>query len=367
MLRHITPHTIHEADIAVFRAWPDGSPMAGPNSDHRNTLPIGTCKSSLSITTNIAESTTEKFGDWSHAATPTEDTYTIAITQPFSSWLDNTTPVTPRIHPTTNLIIVIRFFDPTSEQWKLYQFFYARLTQHSITSDDQVLNTPTTFTATWLEDTAGPETTKPPLEPYIRGVVQWEHDGKIIPCFHFDPETETWTMAPENNFLDDLGNPHQYAYIGPDEANPNNAIIKFIQAFTEPFDTTADPTAIHRQNIIWQDTLALTIYPHTHPLHGLNPESGHTLQLSGCPTIIADTPSAQHLTHPTLRLRYLRRTYATITQRTICIPKIQQNTPPEPFIDNHFRIAGSGPVNPANNYKGLTLLPHTAYLDGILR
>ncbi len=367
MIQLTAPYSFLEGEIAIFYSNPDGTPLRDPNTSEI-LAPIGQCHASV----EISESTTPKeptCANWSQN-TPNKkhSQLTATISSQTYAYNDRGNNIISQLHPSSEYILVIRTYDKLHGNWKLIQLHHAHLNDQKSASDISSDNDSFSLRASHLESFAGNtnQAALPPLTPQLMATVEWCHQGKTIPCFHYNPTSETWQESPLNAFIPTgEAESQRYCYVGPDANNPTQAIIKYLTLNTT--EATSAGNDLPRTGLTFTETLALTIGNHLNPSHhGLKTAVGHTLQLLGCPEPISSHPSASHWPHPLLRFRFLGRIYATISHGIIAIPSITTatiTTPPP--LDPPIWIAPNGTLNPETGHTGLLLLPHTGILDGI--
>lgn len=372
MLTFETPHLFTDAKVAVYHAWEDGYPLAGPAGDYRTAEPVAQCTANVSISHDLTYSP-DAFAKWSNVDQYVKSSYTVSIDGKHTPWVDHLNEKlnhrTPFTSGESHLIVIIRIYNEETGDWSHLQFHHARIQSDSIGSDS-FLTTAKTFLSQWLEQDHGNTSSKalPAMTPIIKGVVEWVHQGRVIPVLNYDPLTQVWTSTEENNFTDEETEiDYQYAYIGPDIAQPEIAHISYLGAYTTPANDPSPSETLDLHKIGWEWITALRIYDHTHATKlGVEPGAFHTFQLLGCPEPVTRDSSARSWQHPQLIFRYLMRRYVTITHGVIAIPSIEENTVPVPHLALPFRIATENGDNPATQNHGLTLLPHAGYLDGVV-
>lgn len=360
------PFTFLEGKVAVFYANADGTPLRDPNTNEIK-APVAQCHASVQISSNTTEQTSS-LANWTGAMPNTKRaTWTAKISHITAAYKNSQGNIASLIPPDTFLILVVRHYDKISGNWTLLQLHHAHLADDdstgSINSNQDSISIRAGHREVFTGNTS--QATLPPLTPRCYATVEWEHNGLVIPCFHYDPDTETWHENPLNSFTP-TGETEsvRYAYIGPDADHDTQALVKYLAIRTK--EGTPAGNQMPRSGLEFFTTTALTIGNHTNGTHhGIVLNDGHELQTLGCPEPVEALASSNHWSHPTLRFRFLSRIYASISHGTIAIPSITTAidglTPP---FDTPIWIAPNGTPNPATGFTGLTLLPYTGILDG---
>lgn len=361
------PYIFLESEIALYHAHEDGTPLRDPLTQEI-AAPVAKCLASGEVTASHTAGVAGS-GDWRGIAPPTQHAeWNATVTYTTGAWREDGTPVSSSLSPDANYILVIRTHDEAMGNWELVQLHYARVTSHSTKGDTRSSADSFSLTAGHKEVFSGNTATDelPPLLPRVVATVEWEQAGRTIPCFYYDPATETWSESPLNRFTPPGGSPVRYCYVGPDADDGTQAIIQYLAAYTTT--QTPEGNQLPRTGITHSTVTAAIIGNHLNAVHhGLRTSGRHSLQTLGCAEPVAAHPSSAHWQHPLIRFRHLRRVYCTITHGVIAIPSVQTATADTiPPLDPPIIIAPAGDPNPQTGHTGITLLPHTAILDGTI-
>ena len=361
-----SPYTFFEAEIALFYAYENGTPLRDPTTLEIK-APAASCIGSISISSSpkLSEGS---LGDWQGRAKPTEHkTWRATVSYQDGAWREQGERISSILSSNSDFILMIRFHDEVNGNWDSHQFHYCSLDSQESSHDPSNSTQSFTLQAGHRETFSGntSQAALPELTPQVLGRVEWIQAGNVVPCLFYDPFTETWSESGLNSFTVPGESPKRYCEISPDPSNANETYVKMLIAATTEQTPTGNQQV--RTGITYETSTCFTIGNHNSPTnHGIRMGPGFALQKLGCPEPIRDHVSATHWQHPRLVFRYLKRIYCTISQGVVAVPSI---TPAAldiiPALDDPFLIAPTSGNNPATGYTGITLLPETAILDGI--
>lgn len=356
----ISPWTIHEAEIALWPAWRDGTPFRGPGAGRELPSPLLHCKSSLSITETFEESSPTA-GRWMVADTSAGSSWQISISFPDGVLADSFGRLMSRVTPGGFRILTIRFLDEATGHWTLLSFYYVTPATDTVSDADQILSRTLALKSTWLEEQVGTASV-PSLTPALKGRLEWVCGPQCVHAMTYDPATETWSSTTHNL----TGDGSRYITLTPiDEDANSDLILGLYLPRVIPVDSPG--TALDTLGVNWQNTVALRVGSHlSSHHHGLVLQAGHTLQAIGIVEPLYMLPQSRVFDEPIAVFRYLRRIYATLGHGVLAVPRLLPATAPPSSTDPAFRLAVPGPANPGTGHSGLVLLPDGAWLDGTL-
>jgi hypothetical protein len=354
-----SPWTLHEAELALWPAWQDGFPFHGPGNGRDAPSPLLSCKASLSISASF-DNLPSPAQNWTAAPMVRAASYQIAIAFPDGVLADAAGRLMAGIHPGGYRILTVRFFDESSQAWTLWSFYHVTPSADATADSAERMVRTLTLDSKWRQERVG-QGSMPSLYPTVLGEVDWICGTQCIHAMTYDPATETWSSTPRNA----TGDGSRYVTISPlNEDEGSDVIIAAYLPRIAPAATSGD--LLPRAAVNWQNTIAMKIGGHsaeTH--HGLTLQAGHTLQAIGIAEPLVRLPQSRVIDEPVVVFRYLRRVYATLGHGVFAVPRLNVQAPPVTH-DPAFRIAPTGPANPATGHSGIVLLPNGAWLDGTL-
>lgn len=349
MLR--TPWTLHEAEIALWPAWKDGTPYRGPGYARGTQSPLFACKASLTITETRTPSQPTGY-QWTGTEAMGETSYEIACTFLDGAYADKYSRVMSRRHHGGLHILTARWLDPAKGEWTCLRFFYVTQSTDAVSDAQQVMTRSVSLRASWLQETVGTGGTIPTLAPELLGQIDWVCGAEKVTAYLYDPATATWTSTPQNL----TGDGSRYVNLSPTSATPGSDLML----------TAYLPRLLPESNQIeWQNTRLMRIGNQDSTFHhGLSFPGGGNLQAIGIPEPLHHLSQDRMLEEPVVVFRFLRRVYATFGHATFAIPSLILNEAPPASHDAAFQVAVPGAPNPATGRTGLLIHPDGAWLDG---
>lgn len=333
----LNPFTVHEADVAVFYAWRDGRVIDGPMPRHLQSGMVAKFRASLNLTRKVDPARAHAFGDWRHPESAEDGLWTVEMTYPIGSVVDEGgAHVSSSMPAGEDMTVLVRFFDELNGHWRVFQFHHARRSADLTTAEQQELGINTLgFTAAWMEPFRGGNAADlPPLVPREWGVIEWIHGARRIPCHYYDPATDSWTETGEN-FRVDGGETLRYVTL---ETTAGLTTLSYLAPITAATTTAG---GIDASKLAWIDALAFAA-----DSSGLHPAHGWQVQTGGGPEPLTIPPSGRHWEHPRVVIRFLGRVYASLAHGTIATPALVTG-PPSPSIDPPIRLGPSLAMLPA--------------------
>lgn len=338
----IIPYTIHEAEIAIFHSWSDGKEIKGPMKRHLESGLVAKFNASLSFTRIAAGESMRAFGDWRKDQDTREDGWQITMSYPYGAIKDHDgTEVSSSLEIKADYIILVRFYDQDSQSWRMLQFHYARIDDNLPANETQeVIMNSLSFHAGWREEfKGGLASGLPDMTPRKWGVIEWVHQGRVIPCYYYDADTDAWMETDENPKLTDLGQTIRYVTL---ETTSGETTLSMLSPITE---TETLPSGVEIENLTWVNAQVFTS-----DSADLHLGQGWQLQTEGCPEPIKMPASSRHWEHPVVRVRFLSRVYGTFGHGTVAVPKLEYTAPPA-GIDTPIILGPSLAMLPTTTYQ----------------
>lgn len=314
------PFTVHEAEVAVFHAWGDGMRSAGPTPRHL-TQPAGeSFRAGLRISqAEGAAAGVGGFGEWRlHAPWPVSDgAWLVEMSAPLGTVWDDGAQVAALLPPGVPSIIVVRFRCRDTGVWRVYQFHDAVALPGDAGEDSQKVTRALRFSAGWLEEYKSG--TMPALEPRVRGVIEWRHLGRVVRCWEYDADANTWAEDAEN--LTTMEG-HAVRHVSLDWTGADVA-VSMLAAVTQETATAG----LQGVRIGWMDVQVFEV----NAAAGLVLAPGWVLEAQGCAEPLLLPESGRHWEHPRVVFRVLGRTHATARAGTFAMPSMNQGTPDMPM------------------------------------
>lgn len=357
MITTLTPWLLHDAEVALWPAWKDGMPQAGPAGRGRQE-PLFVAKSSLTITGNFEEAAVS--ADGTGARMPVASSWQISAEFPDGAMADEFGRVLSALPPGGYRILTVRWLDEPSGQWTKLSFYYVTPVSDGLADSGQIMARTVSLKSAFRQEKTG-SGLPPELDPVIVGEVDWVCGPRRITCLEYDPATETWSSLPENE-TGDGGS--RYVLLTPvtDEHGSDVILAAYLPRLT-PDD--ADGDKLRRASIKWQNTVVMRIGDDASSFHhGMVLQAGHALQAIGITEPLVKLPQDRVIDEPVIVFRYLDRVYATLGHGVFAVPRLLENTDPPVTHDPAFRIPIPGDPNESTGQSGLTLLPNGAWLDG---
>lgn len=322
MARIQRPFTVHEAEVAVWHAWGDGIPVAGPTPRHLN-LPV-TFRAGLRMAQGEGLETGGDFGEWrGRRAIPGDGEWTVEMSSPLGAAWDAGVQVDSLPPVGAPVVIVVRFFDRAAGLWRVYQFHDAFLAPADAGEDGQRMMRALRFAAGWREEFKSG--TMPGLEPRLRGVIEWRHLGRVVRCWEYDPVLDAWQEDAENVVTME-GVPVRYVTL--DSSVPGEVSVAMLAAVSQDGEMAGLQAAL----LGWKDVAVFTVGS-----SGLTLEPGWTLEAQGAAEPLLLPPSGRHWEHPKVVFRVLGRHHATACAGVFALPALQEGVPERP-MDLPLRI-----------------------------
>ena len=196
----IDPYTVHEAEVAVFHAWGDGAPVAGPFGRHLRPPIVDNFRAGLKISqVDVGEGEAGGFGDRRehHTELVGACDWVVEMSVPLGGLADDLgVQLAVFGVPGSPVVVVVRFRSADDGAWRLLQF-HDSLLQHSDCGDDaQRMMRTIKVSSGWCEEYKSG--VMPDLAPRIRGVIEWRHLGRVVRCWEYDAVDGTWVEDAEN-------------------------------------------------------------------------------------------------------------------------------------------------------------------------
>lgn len=357
MLR--TPWVIHDVEIALWPAWKDGMPFAGPGARSGGAEPLFRCKSSLSIVETF-EAGAVTGHDWRAAVPPAGSMWKISVGFPDGAHADEFGRVLARVEP-GGLRILTALFSDGGGEWTKLSFFYVTPDSDSSSDSGELIGRSVSLQSSWRSERVG--TGSPPgMAPEVRCEVEWVCGARRVTALTYDPLAEVWESTAQN----ETGDGSRYVTLGyvSEDEHADMVLAAYLPRI-EPAPVVGDELASHR--ISWQNTLLLRIGGHdSENHHGLSFPAGHALQAIGIVEPLVMYSQDRVIDEPVVVFSCLRRVYAVIGHGVLAVPSFVENEDPPLSHDPAIRLAVTGDANPATGQSGLVLLPSGAWLDGAL-
>lgn len=359
MIETITPWVLADAEVALWAAWKDGTPMTGPGAGRGAQKPLFIGTASLSIAGNYQDAQTP--ADGSGAMLPVDVTWQVNAEFPDGVMADEFGRVLSRLHAGGYLILTVLFHDETLGEWTKLSFYYVTPgTDTAADSGSQVMNRTVALKSMHLQEKVG-SGDPPALDPVVVGEVDWICGPMRVTALEYDPDAEVWTSLPRNLTGD---GDTRYVTLTPitDEDGADVILAAYLPRVV-PSEVVGDK--LPRSQVKWQNTVAMRLGNQESSFHhGLVLQAGHALQAIGIVEPLAKIPQDRALDEPVIVFRYLRRVYATLGHGVFAVPRLVENESPPVSHDHPFRIPITGDPNPETGQSGLVLLPNGAWLDG---
>jgi hypothetical protein len=350
-----SPWLIHEAEVALYPAWKDGMPFRGPGMPRGLPSPVFVCKSALSIT-ETRRSAAPDGHSWTAAVPKLESTWEISLTFLDGVFSDTVSRVMSRLPWGGQHILVVRFLDEETGEWSCFQWFYVTIETDGVSESSQAMARSLSLTSTWLQESVG-SATPPPMEPEIRGEVDWLCGPLRVTGLRYDPVAETWLSTPAN----ETGDGSRYVNLSPVTGTDDDiALSAYLPRISAGLQS---PPALPVAGVSWENQVLLRVGNHLSTFHGLSLSAGWTVQAMGIPEPLLTQPQDRMFEEPVIVFRCLRRIYAVLGHGVLAVPRLTVNEDPPLSHDYPIRLAIPGPANPATGQSGLTLLPDGAWLD----
>ena len=355
----LTPWTIHEADIALYPAWRDGMPFAGPGT-RGMPAPVFLAKTAISVSGTVRKGAASGH-NWSGAEPNLEVEWDITIAFPDGVFLDSVSRLASRLPTGGFHILVLRFLDEFSGHWSCFRYFYVTIEGDDAAESGEIITRTLRLKSTWVQESTG-SSAMPSMAPIVVGEVDWLCGSQRHTCLTYDPAAEEWTSLPRNDIGDGTT---RYVNFSPVEDSLADVAITAFFPRVLPGDQA--PPALPQAQIEWCNLVLARIGNHESAYHhGLVLSKGISLQTLGIPEPLLTYPQDRMLDEPVIIFRFLRRVYAVLGHGVLAIPALTQNGDAPFTHDYPFRLRVSTEPNPATGQTGLTLLPQGAWLDGTL-
>lgn len=353
-----TPWTIHEAEVALFPAWRDGMPFAGPGS-RGAAAPVFLAKAGLTITETPRHATSAAH-DWTGAQPTAESEYEITVAFPDGAFSDSLSRVHSHLPAGGLHVLVLRFWDESTSHWTLLRFFYVTIESDEGSVSGEVMARSMRLKSTWLQETTG--TGIPPaMVPQVLGEVEWVCGSRRITCLTYDPVAELWASTPQNATGSSGTLLVNFAPV--DGCSTDVALSAF---FPRVIAGAQASPALAQAAVEWSNLVLARIGNHASAVHHGLALFGLSVQAAGIAEPLCCLPQARMLDEPVIVFRYLRRVYATLGHGVLAVPALVCSGQMPFTHDPPFRLAIPGDPNPATGQSGLTLFPNGAWLDGAL-
>lgn len=317
-------YTVNEADFALFHGWRDGRAVNGPLDRHLACGLIAKFTTGLKISgVPDGEMPAPGFGEWRKfpgAKVPV--LWTVETSAPLAALFEGGVQVASLLPAGAPLILMVRFYSTETGRWRMFEFHDCEIGPVNAGDASENMMQVAQFRAGWREDLTGSSAgTLPPMVPRLRGVIEWRHLGRYVPCWYFDADANAWTENPEN--LDDSGD-EAVRYVSL-ETEDDGMKISYMAARTV---ATVDLVAgLPGVGIGWVDARALQVLDAGSS--GLTMEPGWAVQ-EGAAEPITLPPSGRRWEHPQVVFRFLGRIYATLSHGLFCVPSLSAGAV-EPF------------------------------------
>lgn len=333
-MKRLTPYTFFEADVALYPAWKDGTPMSGPNARHKESA-VFASKANLTIT-RIPTPSSPSHLDFTGTTPPDDSVFSISIDFGDGATEDDYSRIQTRIHHGGFHILVVRIIDSASNaQWTRLQYFYVTLAGDSLRGDssgggDSIsLKRNLSLQAGWEQEDVG-DINPPSMLPEVRGEVDWICGSKRITCLTYNPDTLTWVSTEQNS----LG-----------EGLPPILSLGNVEGEDSQFFSLMLPRLTEGGIIQWEATTAFIVDG-----TDLIPQPSFTLQQNGTTEPLLAIQQSRTIDEPIAVFRFLRMIYFSVGHQTVAIPSI---------------ISGSPPLNIFRDFRigDLSFLPSGAYTN----
>jgi len=353
------PFTIHEAEIAIWHAWPNGMPHGDHEGNANHRIPLAKCKSSLRIQFQPDTKPLTGPSEWRSSQLTKDSRWSVSLSGTFGHWLqDNATHSTLK-HPTSDLILVARWTDSDTGEVIQSQFHYTNIQNYEVAGEGEEMRESVTLSSSHMELFQGAITDQftSDLFPEIYGRLEWSQQDRVVTSFLHNPKTGDWLEQEENKF----GDTGRHIYFGPTGGETD--LLHLSHLDTAPVEASDFDGNFVKHDL--KPTTVFTIREDPNDSPGLKMENGSLLQLVGCPEVVRQNNDTH--TKPVVIFRYLRRVYASIRNGTMAIPHLCENSKPPATSHPAFHLRTNGTPHPKTNHRGLLLLPQGAHLSGNLQ
>lgn len=317
----IHPTTVHEAEVAVFHAWGDGVPVAGPLRRHRqpaitDEFRVGLKFSQVSEGGEMAPG----FGEWRRNAPQavSEDGWMVEMASPFGAVVREITQLSSIILAGSSVVVVVRFRDTDTGFWRLLQFHDAVALPGEVGDQSEAMMRSVKFSAGWMEEMKSGE--MPDLLPRLRGVVEWRHLGRVVRCWEYDASSNVWTEDEENHEVIQVEDaPLDVRYVTLDFIPGGEGEVRNVSGLSYLFAGSRDATmgGYGALGIGWGN---MQVFGSSGLTEGWAMEEG-------CAEPIYMPVSGQDWEHPRVVIRFLGRIYATIQSGVVAVPAKKSGAP----------------------------------------
>ncbi len=322
----VQPYTVHEAEVAVYHAWADGVPVAGPFVRHLQPGLLDEFRAGLKMTQVEDAGVVGGFGEWRKQSPRrvVDADWMVEISSPFGAALDEAgVAISSVLRAGTPVVVVVRFICVDTGLWRVFQFHDCMLATSDAGDEDQKMFRSVRFSAGHLEQFKSG--VMPTMEPRMRGVIEWRHLGRVVRCWEYDATTNTWAEDAENVQVVE-GEDERYVSLVPVTGG-----VEFSYLAARTVVGTAG--GLDAATVGWIDAATFSIIGSS----GLTMEPGWALETLGCVEPILMQPSGLHWEHPRVVFRFLGRVYATLEAGVFAMPKLTQGDPDLP-MDFPIRI-----------------------------
>jgi hypothetical protein len=259
------------------------------------------------------------FGEWRlNAPWPVADAdWLVEMGAPLGTTSDEGAQVAALLPPGVPSIVVARFRCRDTGVWRVYQFHDAVALAGDAGEDGQKVSRGLRFSAGWLEEFKSG--TMPALEPRVRGVIEWRHLGRVVRCWEYDADANTWAEDAEN-LITMEGQPVRHVSL---DFTGNDVAVSMLAAVTQEA-TTAGQQGVR---IGWLDAQVFDVKEAT----GLVLAPGWALETLGCAEPLLLPESGRHWEHPRVVFRVLGRTHATARAGVLAMPALTNGDPDMPL------------------------------------
>jgi hypothetical protein len=327
MIRIHKPLTIHEAEVAVFHAWGDGMRTHGPTPRHLTAPAAESFRAGLKISQADGDAgSAGGFGEWRrHPGEAMQaDGWMVEMQAPLGTMWDEGEHVASLMPPGIPVVVVVRFRCRDTGAWRVYQFHDAVSMPMEAGEESQKLTRAIRFSAGWMEEFKSG--TLPPLEPRVRGVIEWRHAGRTVRCWEYDPENDTWTEDAENTLTMD-GVPVRYVSL---DFTGGDVAVSMLAAVSQGSVAGGQQATA----IGWIDVAVCDVTESS----GLTMAPGWLLETAGCAEPLMLPESSRHWEHPKMVFRVLGRLYGTAQAGVLAIPALHEGPPDYPPMDLPIRL-----------------------------
>jgi hypothetical protein len=315
-----TPYTVHEADVGVFHAWGDGLPVVGPTPRHQDVADGGGFRAGLKMAQVDAGGRVGDFSEWRlNSPSPViPGEWVVELSSPLGTATSAGVQVASLLASGAPVIVVVRFRCRHTGLWRVYQFHDAVALPADAAEESQRMMRDIRFSAGWMEEFKSG--TMPPLEPRMRGVIEWRHLGRTVRCWEYDPEADAWAEDPENLIVMEG---EQVRHVGLDFSSGGMA-LSMLAAVSRDVELAS----IQASGTGWLDVGVFSVPSGS---SGLTMEPGWVLETEGITEPLLLPPSGRHWEHPRVVFRVLGRTYATACAGVFAVPSLDSGTPDRPL------------------------------------